>query len=333
MSSPILLDCTLRDGGYPIQFQFTARDVRHICRGLERAGISHIEVGHGLGLGASGVQHGVAFERDDIYIQTAKSVVKKARIGAFFIPGIGVLDDIRRNLDAGLDFLRVGVNISEHEKAREFVDFAVNAGLDVHLNLMKSYALTEDAFSRIALSWCDSGLRSLYVVDSAGCMLPEEVSRYIATIRAQGLGAGFHGHNNLDLVNANNLSALDAGAEFVDATLRGMGRSAGNAQTEVMAYLLNRYCDCERYSLFELFETIEKFLAPIMLKPQGQSTLDVVTGVSRFHSGFLPKFKRVISEYDVELERLIMAVSAQNCIDPSDELIHAVAKDLVRTDG
>jgi len=331
--NPILLDCTLRDGGYPIHFQFTSRDVHKLCHGLERAGLTHIEVGHGLGLGASGIEHGVAFETDEVYVSSAKSAVNTAKIGAFFIPGIGSFDDITKAASAGLDFIRIGTNITDHQDALPFVDFALTQGLEVHLNLMKSYAFSEDEFAAVVVQWQGCHLRSLYVVDSAGCMVPKEVSAYIRCIVGMGIKAGFHGHNNLDLVNANSLAALDAGADFVDATLRGMGRSSGNAQTEVMAHLFNRYLGENTYQVFELFDTIEHYLEPLMIRPQGQSRLEVITGISRFHTSFMPRFKRILSHYDVDLGRLIMAVSKINCIDPPEALIDRVAKDLARTDG
>jgi 4-hydroxy 2-oxovalerate aldolase len=328
-----LLDCTLRDGGYPIHFQFSGRDVKHICAGLEAAGISYIEVGHGLGLGASGLEHGVAFESDTAYIQIAKRSVKKARIGAFFIPGIGRLSDIEAAVEAGLDFLRVGTNVTEVSLAKDAVQLAKSLGLEVHLNLMKSYAVGVSAFPEIVHTAKSLGVDILYVVDSAGCMLPEEVASYIRAVVLAEMKAGFHGHNNLDLVNANSLAALDAGAMLVDATLRGMGRSSGNAQTEVLAHLLNRRSGTELYEVFPLFETIEKHVEPLMIKPQGQASLDVITGMSRFHSSFLPRFKRAQGRYDVDLNRLILAVSQIDCVNPSEQLIESVARDLVRLDG
>lgn len=328
-----LLDCTLRDGGYPIHFQFSLIDVERICEGLEQAGIQYIEVGHGLGLGASGVEHGVAFESDVNYIARAKRATHTAKIGAFFIPGVGELDDIRSARAAGLDFIRIGTNVTDITPAKAYIDHAKSEGLEVHLNLMKSYAVDIDAFRQLTDDLAGIGVDCIYVVDSSGCMLPNEVSQYTQAIVSAGLNAGFHGHNNLDLVNANCLAALDAGATLVDGTLRGMGRSAGNAQTEVLAHLMNRHGECERYDVFTLLQTIESAVEPIMIRQQGLPSIDVITGISRFHSGFLPRFKRVQGRYSVNLNRLILEVSKVDCVDPSEALIESIAQDLVRMDG
>jgi 4-hydroxy-2-oxovalerate aldolase len=329
----ILLDCTLRDGGYPIHFQFSMSDVKRICGGLEAAGISKIEVGHGLGLGASGVEHGVAFESDEDYIKAAKASVATAAIGAFFIPNIGSFEDISKAHAAGLDFIRIGVNVTDIAEAQDYCSHAKALGLEVHVNLMKSYALPVETFGEVAKQIAGWGIDIIYVVDSSGCMLPSEVSRYVQAVLATGTKAGFHGHNNLDLVNANCLAAMEAGALLVDGTLRGMGRSSGNAQTEVLAHLINRQSNTERYRIFDLLQTIEQAVEPLMITLQGQPSLDVITGISRFHSGFLPRFKRVQGRYEVNLNRLIYEVSKIDCVNPSEQLIESVAKDLVRLDG
>lgn len=333
IQQPQLLDCTLRDGGYPIHFQFTLTDVQRICEGLAASNIQYIEVGHGLGLGASGVEHGVAFETDENYIRRAKKAANTAKVGAFFIPGIGNVENILAAKEAGLDFLRVGINVTEVEPAKVYVEEAKSQGLEVHLNLMKSYALDAQAFSELMQGVRDWGVDCVYVVDSSGCMLPSEVSQYTQAIVQADMSAGFHGHNNLDLVNANCLAALDAGAILVDGTLRGMGRSSGNAQTEVLAHLMNRQGNNDRYDVFTLLQTIENAVEPIMIRQQGQPSIDIITGISRFHSGFLPRFKRVQGRYAVNLNRLILEVSKIDCVDPSESLIESVAQDLVRLDG
>ena len=329
-----LMDCTLRDSSYSINFQFSERDTRNIARGLDEAGVKYIEIGHGLGLGASSPEFGMAFETDEAYIAAARQSVLSSKIGAFFITGIGNHDDLNIAADNGLDFVRVGNNVTEFEESEDDIAAALNLGLEVHLNLMKTYALGVEEFARkleITRGW---GLSSVYIVDSAGYMLPQNVTDYThAASEACDTSIGFHGHNNLNLANANSLSALDAGAEFVDGTLRGMGRSSGNAQTEVLASLLPRSGYKIHVDISKLFEVSEHFLVPLMVKKQGDDPLDIVIGMSKFHTAYLPLFRRVVNKFDVNLYRLIETVSEINCVDPTEELITEVARDLNRTDG
>lgn len=330
-----LLDCTLRDGGYANGFQFTARDTRLLTQGLAEAGIQWIEVGHGMGLGASCIKNGIAFEDDLTYIEAAKAAGGGAvRIGAFHIPALVGVDPLAPARAAGLDFVRIGSEIADFRATFPAIERARALGLEVHLNLMKTYAAPAEDVAALARDVAGLGLASLYVVDSAGCMLPDQVSAYVRAITDNSdVPAGFHGHNNLDIANANCLAALAAGATWIDATLRGMGRSSGNAQTEVLAALLPKAGYDVEVDPFVLFTLIERHLEPLMVARQGQPAIDVVIGMSRFHSGFLPRFRRVLDRYDVDLRRLIVEVSKVDCVNPSETLIETVARDLSRTDA
>src|SRR6185295_3268285 len=114
-----ILECTIRDGGYAIDFQWPPNEIEQIVRGLANAGFTYIEIGHGLGLGASRTSTPARCS-DDEMAALAVEARGSARIGAFFIPGVGNADDLRRFREAGGDFVRVGTDVSKSESAREF---------------------------------------------------------------------------------------------------------------------------------------------------------------------------------------------------------------------
>ena len=97
-----ILDCTLRDGSYVNNFQFTKNDTKKILNVLESSGVKFIEIGHGIGLGASRIEKFKAKESDKSYCQVASKVVRKAKWGVFCIPGVASLDDIRMAKDYGV---------------------------------------------------------------------------------------------------------------------------------------------------------------------------------------------------------------------------------------
>ncbi len=325
-----VLDATLRDSSYAINFQFSAQDTRDLCQSLEKAGVTMIEVGHGIGLGASSAKHGVAKETDEDYLKAAAMSVSRAQFGAFFIPGIGSRENIAMAAGLGMHFIRIGYEVTEIDVARPYVDYAKGLGLEVSLNPMKTYTVSVQEFSQIAArvqGW--QSVDTICVVDSAGCMLPDEVASYVRAARQScNLGIGFHGHNNLGMANANCLAAVAQGARFVDGTLRGIGRSAGNAQTEILAYALQKAGYETGVDPVSLFNAITTYLEPLLLEPQGIPPLEVLYGMTQFHSSFLPRFKHALTKFDVDLKRLIMAVSKVDCINPSDELIESVAREL-----
>ena len=328
-----ILDATLRDSSYAIHFQFSARDTYNISLGLERSGISMIEVGHGMGLGASSISHGLSLESDEDYLLAAKSALKDAKFGAFFIPDIGGKEDLKRAAALGMDFVRIGYDATEIDKTRAYIDIAKELGLDVCLNPMKSYVISPVEFGELANKVDKWGaLSTLCVVDSAGCMMPDQVYEYIRVAAENcSLQLGFHGHNNLGLANANSLSAIKAGATFVDGTLRGMGRSAGNAQTEILAHILTLSGYKTGVDPVSLFNISAAYIEPLMIQPQGIPSMEVLYGMTKFHSSLLPKFRKVSSKFNIDIKRLIIEVSKINCINPGDDLLENCAYDLSRT--
>jgi 4-hydroxy 2-oxovalerate aldolase/long-chain acyl-CoA synthetase len=236
-----ILECTLRDGSYAIDYQFTAEDTAIITSGLEQAGFELIEIGHGLGLNASSPLIGLSAATDEEYLEAAAKSLKKAKFGMFFIPGIGRKKTLDLAAKYKMDFVRIGTNVTEVEQAEPYIKYAKELGFLVFSNLMKSYALPIDEFIKKAELASRYGADVIVVVDSAGGMMPEEVHNYISRIKREiGVKVGFHGHNNLLLAIANTVEAVKAGAEIVDSSLQGIGRSAGNAQTEILVMVLEK---------------------------------------------------------------------------------------------
>lgn len=322
-----ILECTLRDGSYTIDFQFRLAHTRQYAKRLDEAGLQKIEIGHGISLGASREGFGQAAEGDLDYIRAAREVVKNAMIGVFFIPGIGNRDDMVQAAEAGLDFIRIGTNVTESEKSHQYVQLAKSLGLEVSLNFMKSYAVTPQELFDRSKPIVDLGCDVLCLVDSAGCMLPKDIQRYIEVLRNHPARIGFHGHDNLNLAIANCLVAVESGATIVDTSIRGIGRGAGNAQTDILVELLERQgyqTGVDFFKVLELGEELEKDWN----YTRGKSALDVIIGKASFHSSYLPLFRRIADEEKVNLFRLILDVSEIDVVRPSEELIRSCAQRL-----
>ncbi|MDX6574889.1 MAG: 4-hydroxy 2-oxovalerate aldolase [Blastocatellia bacterium] len=324
-----ILDTTLRDGAYMIDFQFTANDTAVICAALEDAGFRTIEVAHGLGLGASGTRWGVAAATDEEYLRAAATSLRKARFGTFFIPGIGTKEHLDLARGYGMSFVRIGTNITQSEEAEEFIKYAKLLGFEVMYNAMKSYVAPPEEFLRRMRQAVEWGADVVYLVDSAGGMLPAEVKQYIELLR-ENLDArvGFHGHNNFMLGCANNLAALEAGATLLDSTIQGMGRSSGNPQTEVMILLYEKLGISTGIDIFKTMEIGESLIRPLMPVKSGVTALDMTMAHAQFHSSFLPRVERAASEFKLDPKVLIVEVSKVDRINPSQELITSIAAKL-----
>src|SRR5947207_14965758 len=128
-------------------------------------------------------------------------------------------------------------------------------------------------------------------------MLPNQVSAYIEVLAA-GLDAriGFHGHNNLLLANANSLAAVQAGASIIDATLLGMGRGGGNAQTETMLVILEKAGYGTGINPLQVAKIAERYVSPKPTRLKGADELELIYGFALFHSGFRSEERRVGKE-------------------------------------
>lgn len=325
-----ILECTLRDGSYPIEYQFTAEDTAIIATALENAGFNLIEIGHGLGLDASSAGEGVAAATDEEYIKAASSALKKAKFGTFFIPGIGKEKSLKMAAEYGMDFVRIGTNAPEVKKAEKYIKLAKKLGMIVSSNLMKSYALKPQELVECAKMVEEWGADIAYVVDSAGGMLPEEVREYVKQIKDKvDISIGFHGHNNFSLAVANTLVAIESGATFVDCTLQGIGRSAGNAPTEILLLTLEKLGYKTGIDPFKVMDISETFIKP-MMKESGISSIDVTEGYALFHSKFLKNIYKVARKFDLDPRKLIIKASEKSLLYVPEELVMTVAKDILK---
>lgn len=327
-----LLDCTIRDGSYAIDFKFTAADTALIAGLLDTAGLRYVEIGHGLGLGASRAGKGQAGSDDLEAIERTRAQVASAKIGAFFIPGIGTADDMRAAAAAGLDFIRVGQNADEIDSAMPFLSLARDLGLEPFLNFMKTYGIATERFAETAQHAAQLGAAGVYVVDSAGGMLPKEVTAYVETTRgATDIAIGFHGHSNLHLAVANSIAAWEAGATLVDTSVYGIGRSSGNVPTEVMAAVFDRMgVDCG-VDAMTIVDIAEQYLQPLAEQLHPHTMTAVALGYGRFHSAFLPRALRAAKAAGIDPYRLIVELGRRDMMRMSDELLADTVASLSET--
>jgi 4-hydroxy-2-oxovalerate aldolase len=324
-----ILECTLRDGSYAVDFKFTERDTDVLASVLGRLGFRWIEVGHGLGLGAAQAGKGSMPTSDERLIESAKRAAPNAMIGCFFIPGIGHRDQLRSARAAGLDFVRIGYNAPEVEEGYPYLEFARELGLVPCLNFMKTYGVTPKQFGEKALGGEKAGAAAVYCVDSAGSMFPDDVRGYISEARQRcQCTLGFHGHSNLQFAVANSVEAFRSGARLIDSTLYGLGRSSGNVPTEVAVAVFHKLGVETGIDLYEVMDAAEEFLEPLMSQIQLYDMMAVSMGYSQFHSSFLPKVAAAARKHGVELRRLVVAMGELDPVHLDENNLERVAANL-----
>ncbi len=313
-----ILDTTLRDGSYVVDFQFSQEDTVNISQTLENFDLEFIEIGHGLGLGAYKLEEYDSLCNDFEYMNCINRKKESTKYGVFFIPEIGNFKDIDLAKECNMDFIRIGVNINEPDKAFKYVEYAKKKGFIVFINFMKSYAVSSDKFAQISKEFSIKGVDYIYLVDSAGGMLPNDVKEYISKTKENcNCEIGFHGHNNLTLAIANSLAAIEAGATIIDTSLQGIGRDGGNASTEVLLSILMKQKLKSKINLNALLDYSEVNIFPLVRNTV--KTLPLISGLSFFHSGFYSKIKKLIGEIKIDIREVIFELSKINVIEPTKE--------------
>ena len=307
-----ILDTTIRDGSYAIDFQFSCKDVRDLVGKSQRIGIEYIEIGHGQGLNASSIEHGIALQTDEEYMDAAREVAGTSKLGFFCIPGIARLEDIDIAKNHGMDFIRVGITVQEHEKAIPYIEKGRTNGLTVFVNFMKTYGATPEDFANAASNLHDIGAQCVYIVDSAGSMNADDIGAYIDAVRQKtDIAIGFHGHNNLGLAVDNSLYCVKKGIEFIDCSFQGLGRSLGNAPLEQVVMAMERRGNDTGFDIPRVLEYGYAGLRNIV-NERLVNPLDYMCGYAGFHSGFLKEIYKCCSDKQVDPLRLIMAYSKEN---------------------
>ncbi len=327
MQKAILIDSTLRDGGYEVNFSFTPAEVATICQKLEEAGVRFIEIGRGVAMGAGGYRKDDS-NADEEYMEAAARVLTRAKFGMFFFPSISTPEHVAIAARHGVGFIRVGTDVTNIRLSEPYIRKAKEYGMLVTANYMKSYALgPEDLAEQVRLSE-KFGADIVYLVDSAGCMFPEDIARYYAAVRkVSHIRMGFHGHDNLGFAIANSIAAAECGFEFVDGTLQGLGRGGGNASIELLAAAFQKKGWSTGVDFLKLLEIGERYIKPKIIR-RGRDRLDVAAGFAGFHSFFTPLVLKYAAKYAVDSAELMIEVSKKDLVNVLESDLEEIAKDM-----
>lgn len=324
-----ILDCTLRDGSYEVNFGMDAALTSKTVSELDSCDIKLIEVGHGIGIDASEVIT-PAKETDYGYAKAAQAAIRNSNWGMFCIPTIATSQSVIGLADEGMGFVRIGIDVGQMEEGLRFIEAIQDLDLKVFVNFMKSYSMNEkELATRAKLINDNFPIEAFYLVDSAGGMLPQDVKRYGSSLRGElgnNVRLGFHGHNNLGMAVSNSLACLEEGFSIVDSTLQGIGRSAGNAPTERIAAVMALTGHNDSYDVVKIMK-ISESVRRILGYP-GTSGLDTMAGLTGFHSSYMDNLLEISKEMRVDPYRLMREVTQESKSHVSDGMLRRLAKEL-----
>jgi 4-hydroxy 2-oxovalerate aldolase len=326
---PRITDSSLRDGSHPMRHQFTREQVHAIAHALDDAGVPVIEVTHGDGLAGSSIQYGFSRSSEMDLISEARSVCQQARIAVLLLPGIGTTNDLREAFDRGAQIVRIATQCTEADISEEHFEFAGKLGMETVGFLMMAHMQPPAALARQAQLMESYGADCVYIVDSAGAMLPHDayarVKALKETLKCQ---VGFHAHNNLGVAIGNSLSALEAGADQLDGCLRGLGAGAGNAPTELLATVLEKMHLNPGLDVYKLMDAAEYVIAPIMPFQPFPNRDAISIGYAGVYSTFLLHARRIGERYGVDPRDILVELGRRQAVAGQEDWILDVTLEL-----
>ena len=255
-----VVDCTIRDGGLVNNFGFTDEFVRELYKTNVEAGVDYMEFGYK----ASKEQFSVndygkwkfCDEKDIRAIVGENNTDMKISVMA----DVGRTDykkDILPKADSVIDMIRIATYINTIPAAVEMIEDCAKKGYETTINIMAvSKANTDDIKTALDILG-NSSVNAFYIVDSYGAIYPEQARRlaelYCEYADKYKKKVGIHAHNNQQLAFANTIEAMTQGVSYLDATVDGMGRGAGNCALELLLGFLKN----PKYKVAPILKIIE----------------------------------------------------------------------------
>jgi 4-hydroxy 2-oxovalerate aldolase len=320
-------DSCLRDGSHAVRHGLTVAQVRDVVTALDGAGVPVLEVAHGDGLGGSSFTYGFSHTPERELIAAAVQTASAARIAVLLLPGIGTLDDLRAAADLGASIARVATHCTEADVAIQHLGVARELGLEAIGFLMMSHSQPASVLAEQARIMAAAGAQCVYVVDSAGALVPPAAAERVAAVAAE-IEAGFHGHENLACGVANTLAAIEAGATQVDGSTRRMGAGAGNTPTEALATVLEKLGIATGIDVPALIDAAEDVVRPVMEAECALDRMALTLGYAGVYSSFLKHAEQAAASYGVSGAEILRACGRRGLVGGQEDLIGEIAYEL-----
>ncbi len=236
-----VLDCTIRDGGLVNNFDFTNEFILTLYKTCEKAGVDYMEFGYKadkkIFSPSTNGKWKFTTEEDIRNIITEPSFTLKISVMAD-AERTDYHQDILPKENSVVDLVRIATYIHQIPTAIEMIKDAHSKGYETSLNLMSISLVSEFELDEALDVLAKTEVDTIYLVDSFGALYSEQIralaGKYLKVAEGCGKTIGFHAHNNQQLAYANTIEALVLGVSYLDATVSGLGRGAGNCPMELL---------------------------------------------------------------------------------------------------
>jgi len=260
-----LIDTTVREGGFRVHHRLLPQQAADIARGIQLSGLGYIEVSHGCGIGALNFGYpGLA--SDEELLQASREAAPNLKYSVLIHPTLHTIPVIEK-LEPLFEIGRIPLNPDDVGKGTKHIKKLKDLKKTVIAKLERIHLFGPEKILDAVKALEEMGADIVYLSDTFGSLEPDDIKEYFSAIHeASTLPLGFQGRNNSGLAVLNALTAFETGAQWLDASLLGMGPGAGVANLEILTAFLQsrgflREIDLSGLSFTSYHQVIRTFLS------------------------------------------------------------------------
>ena len=260
-----VFDCTIRDGGLVNNYHFSDEFVKAHYETCVAAGVDYMEIGKNVSPTImSEAEYGPwNFCKEEDIRRIVGENNTNMKIAVMSDIGRSLKEELRPKSESVVDMIRIATYIHQIPAAIELIEDAHSKGYETTVNIMAISKSFDDELDEVLAQLAKTNVDVIYIADSFGSFYPEQIKKltekYLKVAQETGKQIGIHAHNNLQLAYANTLESMIYGASFLDVTISGLGRGAGNCPLELLIGFLKN----PKYKLMPVLKFIEEFIVPL----------------------------------------------------------------------
>ena len=260
-----VFDCTIRDGGLVNNYHFSDAFVKAHYETCVAAGVDYMEIGKNVSPTVMSVdEYGPwNFCKEEDIRRIVGNNDTDMKIAVMADIGRSLKEELIPKKDSVVDMIRIATYIHQIPAAIELIEDAHAKGYETTVNIMAISKSFDDELDEVLAQLSKTNVDVIYIADSFGSFYPEQIKKltekYLKVAQENGKKVGIHAHNNLQLAYANTLEAMIYGTSFLDVTISGLGRGAGNCPLELLIGFLKN----PKYKLMPVLKFIEEFIVPL----------------------------------------------------------------------